>query len=194
MMFPHHHNIEFPPGLTQFCIMLPNHPAMIELVDPELMTLPDPHTIADNQLVSHIVLLSPHHINDFSQKTILPVPPITAEYRSKTALLAPHQINPYVDQTDTVLLNPPTTEYPPTALLLAHIICADCGEPAPYCHGPVGHPPPPPKPAMFPRVITSPLLLSPRICPDAFCRLEKRSPRVLFTYAHHISIVLPGLF
>lgn len=42
--------------------------------------------------------------------------------------------------------------------------------------------------------MTSPELLIPSICPESFCRFEKRNHKVPVIYDPPISIVLPGVF
>lgn len=66
MTFAHHHTIRLPPNINESCMTLSKPPPINELTDPELIVLPDPATIADNQLLSSILFPSPHPINDFS--------------------------------------------------------------------------------------------------------------------------------
>lgn len=113
-----------------------------------------------------------------------------AEFPAPIVLLIPAQINPYGALVLTTLFDHPTTEFEPSAALLADIICADCGDPAPYSHGPVGPPPPP----RVHNKTTSPALLSPNTCPALPARHEKRSHNVPGRYHQPISIVFPGLF
>ena len=106
-----------------------------------LIVLSDPQPINDTLPPLFMVLCVPHTMVLRSNQFDLLYAPHTATLPLFDASLykPPHINAAYQFQ---MLLSQPTTDREPLDVFPAHIICADCGEPAPYCHGHEFHPPP----------------------------------------------------